>query len=155
MGTSAGSKNEMGKALRVPGTNPFFPLRHAQQGNRFLALLTSNPMEVYLLNTGWVGGPDGTPDAKKVKISHSSALVKAIAEGTITWRRDADFGYEIAEGVPGIDAGDIEILQPARLYDRTGRSDEYRRRVEALKRDRLAELRKYPDLTPEIVEAIA
>src|SRR5438094_1379889 len=36
MGTSAGGKDEAGKALRVPGTNPFFPLPHAFQGNRFL-----------------------------------------------------------------------------------------------------------------------
>ena len=54
-GTSAGGKDEMGKALRVPGTNPFFPLRHEQQGNRFLELHRSRPFEVYLMNTGRVG----------------------------------------------------------------------------------------------------
>jgi phosphoenolpyruvate carboxykinase (ATP) len=50
-GTSAGGKDEAGKFLRVPGTNPFFPLRHEQQGNRFLELLDSCGFEVYLLNT--------------------------------------------------------------------------------------------------------
>jgi len=49
-GTSAGGAAEAGKFLRVPGTNPFFPLKHAVQGNRFWALLESSPMEVYLLN---------------------------------------------------------------------------------------------------------
>ena len=40
-GTAAGGADEAGKFLRVPGTNPFFPLPHAQQGNRFLELLSS------------------------------------------------------------------------------------------------------------------
>jgi phosphoenolpyruvate carboxykinase (ATP) len=154
MGTSAGGKDEMGKALRVPGTNPFFPLRHAMQGNRYLEILTGHPMEVYLLNTGWVGGPEGTEHSKKVKIPHSSAIVKALAEGTVTWTRDPDFGYEVASQVPGIEAEDLDILQPRRLYERTGRLDEYRAQVERLKRERVETLAKYPDLKPEIVDAV-
>jgi phosphoenolpyruvate carboxykinase (ATP) len=151
-GTSAGGKDEMGKALRVPGTNPFFPLRHEMQGNRFLELHRSRPFEVYLMNTGRVGGPDGSPNSKKLTIEYSSAIVKAIAEGTIRWAADPDFGYEVAQSVPGID--DIEVLQPRRLYERTGRSDEYRARVQRLKQERVAEFDKYPGLDPEIVAAV-
>src|SRR5689334_24555488 len=51
-GTSAGGAAEAGKSLRVPGTNPFFPLLHAMQGNRFLDLLNGSPMEVYLMKIG-------------------------------------------------------------------------------------------------------
>ena len=151
-GTSAGGKEEMGKALRVPGTNPFFPLRHEQQGNRFLELHRSRPFEVYLMNTGRVGGPSEDSSSKKVEIEHSSAIVKAIAEGTISWTGDPDFGYEVAEGVPGID--DIEILQPRRLYNRTGRGDDYRAMVQRFKQERVAELQKYPGLDPEILAAV-
>ena len=151
-GTSAGGKDEMGKALRVPGTNPFFPLRHEQQGNRFLELHRSRPFEVYLMNTGRVGGPEASPNSKKLTIEFSSAIVKAIAEGTITWTRDSDFGYEVAEGVPGVD--DIEVLQPKRLYERTGRGDEYRALVQRFKQERVTELQKYPGLDQEIVAAI-
>jgi phosphoenolpyruvate carboxykinase (ATP) len=151
-GTSAGGKDEMGRALRVPGTNPFFPLRHEFQGNRFLELHRSRPFEVYLMNTGRVGGGDGSPNSKKLTIEHSSAIVKAIAEGTITWTADADFGYDVAQAVPGID--DIEVLQPRRLYERTGRGDEYRALVQRLKRERVAELQKYPGLETEILTAV-
>ena len=151
-GTSAGGKEEMGKALRVPGTNPFFPLRHEQQGNRFLELHRSRPFEVYLMNTGRVGGPDGSPNSKKLTIEFSSAIVKAIAEDTITWTRDSDFGYEVAEGVPDVD--DVEVLQPKRLYERTGRGDDYRAIVQRFKQERVAELQKYPGLDQEIVAAI-
>jgi phosphoenolpyruvate carboxykinase (ATP) len=151
-GTSAGGKDEMGKALRVPGTNPFFPLRHEQQGNRFLELHRSRPFEVYLMNTGRVGGPDGSSNSKKLTIEHSSAVVKAIAEGTITWVGDPDFGYDVAQSVPGVD--DIEVLQPRRLYERTGRGDEYRAIVQRLKQERVAELQKYPGLEAEILAAV-
>src|SRR6267378_8211227 len=85
---------------------PFFPLDHGLQGNRLLQIMKANPMEVYLLNTGRVGGGEGDARSLKVKIRHSSAIVQGIAEGTIRWDRDPDFGYEVASRVPGIDADD-------------------------------------------------
>src|SRR5262249_28471513 len=91
-GTSAGGEEEAGKSLRVPGTNPFFPLLHALQGNRMLEMLRSSPMDIFLMNTGRVGGPADDPRSRKVTIPHSSAIVKGVAEGTIAWERDPDFG---------------------------------------------------------------
>ncbi|HEY6468313.1 MAG TPA: phosphoenolpyruvate carboxykinase [Candidatus Dormibacteraeota bacterium] len=152
-GTSAGGAEEAGKFLRVPGTNPFFPLRHEQQGNRFLELMDSGSFAVYLLNTGRVGGRDDDERSKKVSISYSSAMVKAISEGTIEWETDPDFGYEVAVSLPGID--DPEILQPRKLYERQGRSDEYQALVAKLKADRREYLAGFPGLRPEIVNAIS
>src|SRR5438034_4716506 len=150
-GTSAGGKAEEGKFLRVPGTNPFFPLPHGLQGNRILELLASHPIEVFLLNTGRVGGREDDERSKKVKIPHSSAVVKAIAEGTISWIEDLDFGYLIAEAVPGID--DPELLQPRRLYERQGRQAEYAGMVSRFKAERPAHLMGFPELSKEIVAA--
>jgi phosphoenolpyruvate carboxykinase (ATP) len=151
-GTSAGGAAEAGKSLRVPGTNPFFPMLHAMQGNRFLELLRNSPMEVYLLNTGRIGGDDKDERSKKVRIQHSSAVVKAIAEGTIAWERDPDFGYLVASAVPGID--DHDYLQPKRLYERQGRTDEYNALVAKYRTDRAEYLRKWPGLSSEIVGAL-
>jgi phosphoenolpyruvate carboxykinase (ATP) len=151
-GTSAGGKAEEGKFLRVPGTNPFFPLLHEQQGNRFLELLDAHPMEVFLMNTGRVGGTPDDDRSKKVKIPHSGAIVEAIAEGTISWTEDDDFGYQIAESVPGID--DAELIQPRRLYERQGRMDEYRKFVERFKAERQEFLEGFPGLDPEIIKAV-
>jgi phosphoenolpyruvate carboxykinase (ATP) len=151
-GTAAGGVDEIGKALRVPGTNPFFPMPHDLQGNRFLELLDEHPLEVYLLNTGRVGGGDEDERSKKVLIKHSSAIVKGIAEGTIEWERDPDFGYLVAAAVPGID--DDDVLQPRKLYERTGRTDEYAAHVERLKRERAEFLEAFPSLSEEIVSAV-
>jgi phosphoenolpyruvate carboxykinase (ATP) len=152
-GTAAGGAEEAGKALRVPGTNPFFPMPHDLQGNRFLELLEEQPLEVYLMNTGHVGGGDDDEGSKKVRIKHSSAIVKGIAEGTIEWERDPDFGYLIASSVLGID--DDEVLHPRRLYERTGRLDEYEAHVARLKAERAEFLTQFPSLSDEIRSAVA
>src|SRR4249919_2829498 len=151
-GTSAGGASEAGKFLRVPGTNPFFPLPHGLQGNRILELLATHPIETYLLNTGRVGGGDDDERSKKVKIPHTSACVKGIAESSISWTEDEDFGYRVAEAVPDLD--DAELLQPRRLYDPQGRLLEYREIVDRLKAERVAHLEGFPELTPEIVKAV-
>jgi len=150
-GTSAGGASEAGRFLRVPGTNPFFPMPHGLQGNRILELLATHPIETYLLNTGRVGGKDGDDRSKKVKIPHTSACVAGIAEGSISWTEDDDFGYQVAVSVPGFD--DAELLRPITLYEREGRTQEYRDMVERLKADRVARLEEFPELTPEIVKA--
>jgi phosphoenolpyruvate carboxykinase (ATP) len=152
-GTSAGGKAEEGKFLRVPGTNPFFPLRQGQQGQRFLEILDSHAMEVFLMNTGRVGGREDDPRSKKIKIPTSSAIVKAIAEQTIKWSESQFFGYDVADEVPGID--DVELLHPRKLYEREGRMDEYEGFVERFKQERTETLRRYPDLDEEIVAAVA
>jgi phosphoenolpyruvate carboxykinase (ATP) len=153
-GTSAGGAAEAGKFLRVPGTNPFFPMKHAQQGNRFWELLESSPMEVYLLNTGRVGGGDGDERSKKVRIPHSSAIVKGIAEGTIEWETDPDFGYQVAKSIPGIGEEDTDILQPRKLYEQQGRMDEYNQIVARLKNERREYMQKWDGLKPEIARAV-
>lgn len=151
-GTSAGGAAEAGKSLRVPGTNPFFPLLHAYQGNRMLELMQDSPMDVYLMNTGRIGGDEKDERSKKVKIQQSSAVVKAIAEGTIQWEKDPDFGYLVATVVPGID--DADYLRPKQMYERQGRGDEYRMLVEKYNSDRRAYLRKWDGLREEIVNAV-
>lgn len=153
-GTSAGGAEEAGKSLRVPGTNPFFPLRHFMQGNRLLELMKSSPMGVYLMNTGRVGGTEEESRSKKVKIPHSSAVVKAIAEGTITWEADPDFGYEVATAVPDIASEDADLLRPRLMYEAQGRLEEYSKLVARLKKDRLTYMEKYPGLDGSIVTAL-
>jgi phosphoenolpyruvate carboxykinase (ATP) len=153
-GTSAGGAEEAGKFLRVPGTNPFFPDDHDHQGNRFLELMAEHQLDVYLMNTGRVGGPEEDERSAKVRIPHSSAIVKGIAEGTVEWQDDPDFGYLVASRVPGIDDSDAAVLRPRDLYGQQGRSDEYQKIVARLKEERTAFLQKFPALSDEIIAAV-
>ncbi|HXP20834.1 MAG TPA: phosphoenolpyruvate carboxykinase [Streptosporangiaceae bacterium] len=150
-GTSAGGKDEEGKFLRVPGTNPFFPRNMADMGNRMLELLDTHELKVYVLNTGRVGGKD-EQTSKKVTIPYSSAIVQAIVEDTIEWVTDPDFGYEVAASLPGV--ADVEILQPRLLYLREGREGEYDALVARLKKERREYLASFPGLDEAIVKSI-
>jgi phosphoenolpyruvate carboxykinase (ATP) len=78
--------------------------------------------------------------------------VKGIAEGTIVFEEDPDFGYQVASSVPELD--DAEKLQPRRLYERQGRSDEYRDIVERLKSDRVEHLQQFTQLSEDIIKAV-
>ncbi|HSJ45579.1 MAG TPA: phosphoenolpyruvate carboxykinase (ATP) [Euzebyales bacterium] len=153
-GTSAGGAAEAGKALRVPGTNPFFLQHDYMQGNRLGQLIESMDYDfgVYVLNTGEIGGADDPEGGTPVEIVHSSAIVKAIAEDTIRWAPDPDFGYWTAEEVPGID--DDALLNPRLRYSRQGREEAYTARVGQLKRERSAYLEQHAGLDETIRAAL-
>jgi phosphoenolpyruvate carboxykinase (ATP) len=153
-GTSAGGAAEAGKFLRVPGTNPFFMRFDYMQGNRLAEMIQSMDYDfgVYLMSTGRVGGGEDVEGSKKIKIPHSSAVVKAIAEGTISWEVDPDFGYEVATSVPDFD--DDELLQPRKLYERLGRAEEYTTLVQRVKAERTEFMATHEGLKPEIVAAL-
>lgn len=144
-GTSAGGKSEAGKALRVPGTNPFFTMDDALQANRFHDLINSIPeLEVYLLNTGRVGGHEDDPRSKKVQIRHSSAIIEAILDHSIHWKKDPFFGYEIAAVLPGFE--DEQLLNPYLLYKSQDRSEEYETIQQRLQQERHDYLQHYDHL---------
>lgn len=148
-GTSAGGAAEAGKKLRVPGTNPFWFEEDSSQGNRLLELLQAVDLEVYLFNTGRVGGGEDVDGSRKVRIAHSAAVQEGIVNGTIEWEEDPDFGYLVAASIPGFD--DLELLQPRRLYEAQGRADEYCEIVATLKQQRETYLAGFTRLDRSIV----
>ena len=89
-----------------------------------------------------------------MRIRHSSAIVKGIAEGTIEWETDPDFGYQVASSVPGIGPEDLDVLQPRRLYEAQGRLDQYEAMVARFKAERREFLSDFPSLSDEIVAAV-
>jgi len=150
-GTSAGGAAEAGKSLRVPGTNPFFFNDDSLQGNRILELLETMPdLEAYVLNTGRIGGEG--EGSKKVRIQDSSAIVEAIVTGSVAWRTDQDFGYDVAASLPGVD--DAELLEPRSLYGRLGRLRDYEATVARLKKERVEYLSGYKALHPSVLDGL-
>jgi len=154
MGTAA-SGADAGKAKRSPFTNPFFPLRNEQMANRYMELDRTMPgVFNFMMNTGWVGGDEADEKAGralKVKIRHSSAILQALADGTIAWVEDPDFGYQVATAIEGVPA---EILQPRKLYEAQGRLAEYQEIAQRLREERRAYLAGFPGIAPEIVAAV-
>ena len=121
-GTSAGGKDEEGKFLRVPGTNPFFPRDMADMGNRMLELLDTKPMQVFVLNTGRVGGAG----RGHLQEGHHPVLLGHGRGHRVRHHRvGSGPGLRLRDSVTVRGIDDLEILQPRRLYERQGRLAEY------------------------------
>ncbi len=158
--TSAAGKDR-GKT-RSPFTQPFFPLSHKLQAQRFSELAaTFSDVVMWLMNTGYVGGSArevAEGKALKIKIRHSSAMLEALIGGAITWTVDPDYGYEVvdvdapenAELVAKVPA---EVLQPRRWFYAHGKQAEYQAWVGRMHEQRRAFLEKFA-VDPAIVAAV-
>src|SRR5205823_1288215 len=87
-------------------------------------------------------------------VSHSSACMRAVAEGGVEWQRDPDFGYQLAKHVPGIAPEDEDLLRPKDRFAALHRVHEYDAWVGKLKAERSAFLKTFPGLDPYIVEGL-
>jgi len=148
--TSAAGK-EVGKT-RSPFTQPFFPRAHGLQARRFSELAATMPqVAMWMMNTGYVSGTAqsiANGQGLKVKIRHSSAMLEAMLTEQVVWKVDPDFGYEIVDvDHPGnaklLTKVPVEILNPIRLYQAQGRTNEYNEWVAKMKAGRHSFLEKF------------
>jgi len=158
--TSAAGK-ERGKT-RSPFTQPFFPLNHKLQAERFRELMSRNTGFVtWMMNTGYVGGDqldEKKGIAMKVKISHSTAMLEALFRNEIKWKEDPDFGYLIVdvnapENSRLLEKVPPEILYPRILYEKQGRLNEYNEWVARIKKEREQFLSKF-GVDEKIIKAV-
>jgi len=146
--SSAGDPTQAGRPLRVVGTNPFIIGPLEEEGNRFLEILEANPhIECYLLDTGRFGAHPGKDEGVKITVYESARLLADAARGTIRWRKDPDWGYEVADW-----AGDVDLrhFDPKQFYS----EEEYRRLTEELKEERRTWLRQFKGLDRTIVDTM-
>ena len=157
--TSAAGK-EVGKT-RSPFTQPFFPRAHGLQARRFSELAATMPqVALWMMNTGYVSGTAqsvANGQGLKVKIRHSSAMLEAMLTEQVVWTVDPDFGYEIVDVDHPANAEllkkvPVEILNPIRLYQAQGRTDEYAEWVAKMKAGRRSFLEKF-GVDQAIIEA--
>ena len=106
------------------------------------------------MNTGRVGGGEDDERSKKVKIKHSSAIVKGIAEGTIEWVRTPTSATWSRAPCPGSTPRTSTSSSHSRLYEATGRKEECDAGIERLKDARVEFLSKFPSLSEEIVDSV-
>ncbi|MCL7464268.1 phosphoenolpyruvate carboxykinase [Phaeovulum sp. NW3] len=84
---------------------PFMPRRPEAYGNLLRAKIAANGATCWLVNTGWTGGAFGT--GKRMPIKATRALLTAALDGSlngVTFRKDANFGFEVPVAVPGVDS---------------------------------------------------
>lgn len=144
---SAASDVDPGKPRRVVGTNPFIIGSFDEEGNRFYELLKKNPhVECYLLNTAMVGF-GGKSEGHNISVFDSATIVKEIARGTVSWSEDPDWSYQVPEEIPGLD---MSKFRPKDYYS----EEKYAELTEGLKQERKEWLSKFPNLHPDIKNAV-
>lgn len=70
---------------------------------------------MWLVSTGWTGGPYGV--GERFKIAHSRAVIRAAINGDlddVDFRTDRVFGFEVPVACPGIPD---ELLDPRWTWD--------------------------------------
>ena len=97
---------------------PFMPRHPGEYAAMLVERLERDDVPVWLVNTGWTGGPYGV--GERMNIAHTRAMVRAALDGalaTVPTRLDPNFGVEVPLELPGR-AG--HVPRPARDLGRPG-----------------------------------
>lgn len=99
--------------------DPFLPLHPSKYADLFLQKLTYHKTQVYLVNTGWTGGPYGV--GKRMSIQTTRSCIEAILNDKIdqspeNFRKDAVFNIDIPIYIDGVDQ---HILDPRQSWKDT------------------------------------
>jgi phosphoenolpyruvate carboxykinase (ATP) len=89
---------------------PFLPQHPVVYARLLAKRLDEHGAKVWLVNTGWTGGPFG--EGSRMPIKATRALLRAAIAGELAgveYRTDPLFGFEVPVSVPGVDSS---LLQP-------------------------------------------
>ena len=89
---------------------PFVPQRPVVYARMLADKLAEHGSSVWLVNTGWTGGPFG--EGHRMPIDATRALLTAALSGALDeaeYRIDPVFGFEVPVAVPGVESG---LLDP-------------------------------------------
>ena len=82
---------------------PFLVLPPERYADMLIERVKRHHVEVWMLNTGWVGGPYGV--GERMSIAHTRAIVRAVLNGDlrgVNTHVDPVFGLHIPNRVPGV-----------------------------------------------------
>lgn len=94
---------------------PFMPLHPTYYADMLGKKLEKEKVNVWLINTGWTGGPYGV--GQRMKLSYTRAMVRAALQGNLDqaiYQEDAVFGLAIPDTCPGVPAG---LLNPKSCWE--------------------------------------
>jgi phosphoenolpyruvate carboxykinase (ATP) len=127
---------------------PFLPQRPAVYAEMLGSKLDEHGATVWLVNTGWTGGPFG--EGERMPIQATRALLDAALSGALDGaevREDPVFGFEVPVSVPGVDD---TLLDPRSTWADPDAYDEKAAYLAGKFQENIA---KFPDLDPAVVAA--
>jgi phosphoenolpyruvate carboxykinase (ATP) len=127
---------------------PFLPLPPMRYASLFGERLDRHGSQVWLVNTGWTGGPYGT--GTRMPIALTRAAVAAILDGSlddVPMDVDPVFGFTVPRSAPGIPGA---LLRPRETWPNAGAYDATAAR---LARDLKENFANFADSAPVAVRA--
>lgn len=112
------------------------------------ALLERHRSDVWLVNTGWTGGPYGI--GTRMQLSHTRAMVRAALAGALDrspTKTDAVFGLAIPQGIHGVPA---EVLDARESWKDAAAYDAQAQKLAGMFRENI---RKFGAAVPDVVLA--
>ena len=82
---------------------PFMPRHPGEYAQMLMGHLEREKVPVWLVNTGWTGGPYGT--GERMNIAHTRSIVRAALDGSlndVATRTDPIFGFEVPTTCPNV-----------------------------------------------------
>ena len=128
---------------------PFMPLDASVYANMLGERIEKYGTKVYLVNTGWTGGPYGV--GSRMKLSYTRAMVTAALNGELEkaeYKHDEVFNVEIPQSCPGVPA---EILNPKNTWADKAAYDAQAKKLAGMFSENFA--KKYPNMPKNIAEA--
>jgi phosphoenolpyruvate carboxykinase (ATP) len=110
--------------------SPFLPLHPLRYAELLKERLQKHASQVWLVNTGWTGGPYGK--GTRIKLAQTRALVRAALNGDlarVNFGADPVFGLFVPESCPGVPS---EILQPRKTWPNPAEYDARARQLAQL-----------------------
>jgi len=127
---------------------PFMPRPASVYAKLLGEKINKHNTVVYLVNTGWSGGPYGV--GKRIKIKYSRAMVTAALTGAldiVKYKHDDLFNLDIPTEVPDVPP---EVLDPKNTWiDK----DAYDLSAKKLAQMFIENFKKFDSVNPEIIEA--
>lgn len=127
---------------------PFMPRPASVYADLLGKKIQQHNTVVYLINTGWSGGPYGV--GKRISIKHSRAMVTAALTGTldiVKYRHDDLFNLDVPMECPGVPP---EVLDPKVTWQD---KDAYDLSAKKLAQMFVDNFKKFKNVSPNIVQA--
>lgn len=128
--------------------SPFLPLAPIFYANLLGEKIDKYNSNVFLINTGWTGGPYGV--GSRFKIAYTRAIIKAALEGSldnIEYYQDPTFGFSVPKECPGVPKN---ILYPKSTW---ANQDEYDSYASKLAVSFVENFKKFNNIPDEILQA--
>ncbi len=113
-GTETGLSSEPSATFSTCFAAPFLPLPPTRYAELLGEKIKKHKANVWLINTGWVGGPYGV--GSRIKIRYTRAMLRAAISGeldNVEMKKDPIFGLNVPTRCPGVPS---EVLNQRTLW---------------------------------------